>query len=258
MSTVEPAAATLAGMLDLTGRVVIVTGAAQGLGRAISERAAEAGATLVLADLDEALVRDVADDLAGRRRRATSIRADISERGDVDGLVAHALEQHDRIDALVNNAGIFPIVDFFEADESVWERTVYVNLMGTMTTSRAVSRQMIAQGDGGTIVNIASVAADMAVSSGSMAAYGASKAGVVNFTRVLAKELARHRIRVNSLLPGGMVTPGMPSGGRDGSAIPLGHRAHPDEVARGALFLLSELSAYMTGAEVVIDGGYRL
>ena len=91
-----------------------------------------------------------------------------------------------------------------------------------------------------------------------MAAYGASKAGVVNFTRVLAKELASHRIRVNSVLPGGMVTPGMPAGGRDGPAIPLGHRAHPDEVARGALFLLSELAAYMTGAELVIDGGYRL
>jgi NAD(P)-dependent dehydrogenase (short-subunit alcohol dehydrogenase family) len=258
MSTLDPTTATLAEMLDLTGSVVIVTGAAQGLGRSIAERVGETGGTVVIADLDEALARTVAEELNSGGASATAVRVDVGRREDVEALLAHTVEHHGRVDALVNNAGIFPIVDFFEVDASVWERTVHVNLIGTMVTSRTVARQMIEQGQGGVIVNIASIAGDMAVSPGSMAAYGASKAGVINFTRVLAKEVASHGIRVNSVLPGGMVTPGVGDAGRDGSAIPLGHRAHPDEVARGVIFLLSGLAAYVTGAEIVIDGGYRL
>jgi NAD(P)-dependent dehydrogenase (short-subunit alcohol dehydrogenase family) len=98
----------------------------------------------------------------------------------------------------------------------------------------------------------------MATNDDSLAAYGATKAGVGKLTHMLAKSLARHQIRVNTVLPGGMVTPGVGDRGRSASDIPLGHRADPDEVARGVLFLASDLAAYMTGAELVIDGGYRL
>ncbi len=173
-------------------------------------------------------------------------------------LVEACVEAHGRVDVLVNNAGIWPREPFLEADPGLWRRTLEVNLTGQLLVARAVARRLVEQGDGGAIVNIASIAANVPHPD-DLVAYGASKAGVVNATRTLAKALAPHGIRVNAILPGGMETPGVQgTPRRRGSDIPLGHRADPDEVATAVLFLASPLAAYVTGAELVVDGGATL
>jgi NAD(P)-dependent dehydrogenase (short-subunit alcohol dehydrogenase family) len=158
---------------------------------------------------------------------------------------------------LVNNAGIYPQVPFLEVDEAFWERVFAVNVTGTMLCTQVVARRLREQGEGGSIVNIASIAA-VVVHADTLTAYSATKSAVVSMTKTLARSLGADGIRVNAVLPGGMVTPGTGSGGRTGADIPLGYRTYPDEVARAVLFLASDLARYTTGAELVVDGGARL
>ena len=140
---------------------------------------------------------------------------------------ARSVEAHGRIDVLVNNAGIWPREPFLEADPALWRRTLEVNLTGQLLVARAVARRLVEQGNGGAIVNIASIAATVPHPD-DLVAYGASKAGVVNATRTLAKALASHGIRVNAILPGGMETPGVQgTPRRQGSDIPLGSPCRP-------------------------------
>jgi 2-deoxy-D-gluconate 3-dehydrogenase len=250
---VEPTSRSVAEMIDLTGKVAIVTGAAQGLGYEIAARLAEVGAHVVANDLDAERAEE-----AAKRLGAGAIAApgDVSDRGDVERMLAAAVDAHGRVDILVNNAAIYPQVPFLESTEEFWSATFRVNMVGTMLCSQVVARKLIDQGEGGCIVNVLSGAA-VNTRPDPLAAYGASKAGMLNFTKVLARSLAPHRIRVNALLPGGMETPGVADfgGRRAGTDIPLGHRAHPDEVARGALFLASDLAEYITGVDLLVDGG---
>jgi 2-dehydro-3-deoxy-D-gluconate 5-dehydrogenase len=248
----------LAELLSLDGRVAIVTGAGHGLGLAAAARLAEAGAAVVLNDLDASRVEASAASLREAGRDAIAVAGDVADADAVDVLVARSVEAHARVDVLVNNAGIWPREPFLEADPGLWRRTLDVNLTGQLLVARAVARRLVEQGDGGAIVNIASIAATVPHPD-DLVAYGASKAGVVNATRTLAKALAPHGIRVNAILPGGMETPGVQgTPRRQGSDIPLGHRADPDEVATAVLFLASPLAAYVTGAELVVDGGAAL
>ena len=246
-------------LADLSGRVAIVTGAGQGLGYEVAKRLAEAGAAIVVNDLDGTRADAVAAELIAAGSRAVAVPGDVSLRADAESLLEAALEAHGRVDILVNNAGIWPMTPFLEADEDLWARTLQVNLVGQLLCTQVVARRLIEQGEGGAIVNIASIAA-IVPHPDALVAYGASKAGVVNATRSLAKALAPSGIRVNAVLPGGMETPGVMdnAGRRTGADIPLGHRAHPGEVALAVLFLASDLACYVTGAELVVDGGAAL
>jgi 2-deoxy-D-gluconate 3-dehydrogenase len=254
----DPPGRPLASLIDFTGKVAIVTGAGQGLGFAVAARLAEAGAAVVLFDRDGERVVDAATRLREAGRTVSAVAGDVAHAHDVDRLVEATLREHGRVDVLVNNAGIWPREPFLDAPEELWRRTLEVNLLGTLLCSRAVARELVRQGEGGAIVNISSIAA-VVPHPDELVAYGASKAGVTNATRTLAKALAPHRIRVNALLPGGMETPGVQGQPRrQGSDIPLGHRADPDEVATAVLFLASGLAGYVTGAELVVDGGATL
>jgi 2-deoxy-D-gluconate 3-dehydrogenase len=249
---------SLAELTDLGGKVAIVTGAAQGLGFEVASRLAEAGAAVVVNDLDGARAGAAAEQIAAAGGRATASAGDVARRADAEAMLATALDAYGRVDILVNNAGIWPQSPFLEADESLWARTLEVNLLGQLLCAQVVARRLVEQGEGGAIVNVASIAAAVPHPDG-LVAYGASKAGVVNATRTLAKSLAAAGIRVNAVLPGGMETPGvMNTPRRSGADIPLGRRAHPGEVALAVLFLASDLACYVTGAELVVDGGATL
>ncbi len=245
-------------LLRLDGKTAIVTGAGQGLGFAVAARLAEAGAAVVLNDLDGDRAEAAASRLRDGGRRALAAFGDVARRDDVGRCVDAAIAQFGRVDVLVNNAGIWPREPFLEAPSELWWRTLEVNLLGQLLPAQAVAARMIEQGGGGAIVNIASIAA-VVPHPDDLVAYGASKAGVVNATKTLAKALAAHGIRVNVVLPGGMETPGVQgTTRRQGADIPLGHRADPDEVATAVVFLASPLAGYVTGAELVVDGGATL
>ncbi len=249
---------SLAELIDLSGKVAIVTGAAQGLGFEVASRLAEAGAAVVVNDLDGDRAADAAAQLGAAGRDATAAAGDVSRLAGAEAMLATALDAYGRVDILVNNAGIWPMTPFLEADEAMWVKTLQVNLIGQLLCTQIVARRLVEQGDGGAIVNIASIAAVVPHPDG-LVAYGASKAGVVNATKTLAKSLAPAGIRVNAVLPGGMETPGvMNTPRRSGADIPLGHRAHPGEVALAVLFFASDLACYVTGAELVVDGGATL
>jgi NAD(P)-dependent dehydrogenase (short-subunit alcohol dehydrogenase family) len=205
-----------------------------------------------LNDLDGARVDAAAAALRDRSARVVAVAGDVSSRDDVRRCVEQAVSEYGRVDILVNNAGIWPREPFLEASADMWRRTLEVNLLGQLWLAQDAAARMIDQGDGGAIVNIASIAA-VVPHPDDLIAYGASKAGVVNATRTLAKSLAPHGIRVNAVLPGGMETPGV-----QGTARRQGHRADPDEVATTVVFLASPLACYVTGAELLVDGGASL
>ena len=221
-------------------------------------RLAEAGAGVVVNDLDEARAGEAVERSSPPAAARAPREATSPARAGADALLESALAAYGRVDILVNNAGIWPMSPFLEADEAMWVKTLEVNLIGQLLCTQVVARRLVEQGEGGSIVNIASIAAAVPHPDG-LVAYGASKAGVVNATRTLAKSLASAGIRVNAVLPGGMETPGvMSTPRRSGADIPLGHRAHPGEVALAVLFLASDLACYVTGAELVVDGGATL
>ena len=254
----KPHERSLPQLIDLSGKVAIVTGAGQGFGFEVASRLAEAGAAVVVNDLDGGRAGEAAAQLVSSGRQAVAAPGDVSLRTGAEALLQTALDAYGRVDILVNNAGIWPQSPFLEADEALWTRTLQVNLIGQLLCAQLVARRLVEQGEGGAIVNVASIAAAVPHPDG-LVAYGASKAGVVNATRTLAKSLASAGIRVNAILPGGMETPGvMNTPRRSGADIPLGHRAHPGEVALAVLFLASDLACYVTGAELVVDGGATL
>jgi len=206
---------------------------------------------------DQEKTSEVVDKLVSRGRRALEAVGDVSKRADVERVVESTIAGFGRVDILVNNAAIFPFTPFLSASEDRWEEVFAINAIGTMLCSQIVAARLIDQGDGGKIVNVLSQGA-LRPGSDARAAYSASKAAMLMFTQVLAKAMARHSIQVNALLPGAMETPGahgvLPSVAR----IPAGRYCDPDEVARGAVFLATDCSAYMTGAGMLIDGGMAL
>jgi len=257
-------------LIGLSHQRAVVTGGAAGIGLAISYRLAEAGATVVIVDTNREKAQEVSQELSSYGYQAFFVRCDVSKEGEVQDMVNTAAEKMGGIDILVNNAGIYPSIPLTQTTGDDFEQVISVNLKGTFFCSREVSRQMIEQGQGGCIINIASIDSVRPSSKG-LSAYDASKGGVLMLTRSMALELGRHGIRVNAIAPGGVLTEGALSQGsglslEQGKArlkeymarTALGRMGKADDIGRVALFLASDLSSYMTGSLVVVDGGYLL
>ena len=179
----------------LEDKIAIVTGGGQGIGKAIAGKLAAEGATVVVTDLDEASARETADALPG----AVAIRADVTDRQGVQAMVSRVVEQFGRVDVLVNNAGWDKASSFVDSDPADWDRAIAVNLYGVLHTCKAVLPLMAERG-GGAVVNLGSDAGR--VGSSGEAVYSAAKGGIIAFTKSLAREMARHQVRVNCVCPG--------------------------------------------------------
>lgn len=252
-------------LISLEGTVALVTGAGRGIGRAIALRLAEAGAAVAVADLDADLALAVTDEIRAAGGTAEAAPADVSDESDVKTLVRACVDQMGGLDILVNNAGIFPTCPVLEMATADFDRVVSVNLRGVFLCTREAALAMVEQGRGGVIINVTSIDAVHPSMIG-LAHYDASKHGVWGFTKNVALELAPHSIRVNAVAPGGVLTEGVQEMGADtqeavaafSAGIPMHRMGDPDDIARAVLFLASPLSTYMTGAQVVVDGGVLL
>lgn len=256
-------------LLDLKGKAAIVTGGAKGIGYGIAYRLAEAGAKVLVADLDEATARKTAEELAGKGWTADSIKVDVSSEEDVKRMVDTCRGKFGAIDILVNNAGIYPSVPVAQMTEEEFEKVVHVNLRSVFLTTKYAAEVMKQQG-GGKIINVTSIDA-LHPSMVGLAHYDASKHGVWGFTMNSALELAPSKIWVNAIAPGGIATPGVAGMSQGASAeqlaastkafmakIPMGRMGEPDEIGLAALFLASDMTSYMTGSQIVVDGGALL
>jgi NAD(P)-dependent dehydrogenase (short-subunit alcohol dehydrogenase family) len=244
--------------MDLLGKVAIVTGAGKGLGSAIAQRLAQDGANLVIAEIDWPSAQEKAAEIRQMKREALPVQMDVSRWADVENMVKQVMAKFNRIDILVNNAGIlglnFPVTDYPEED---WDRVIAVHLKGTFLCCKAVLPIMKAQRKG-RVVNLASVAGKEG--NANMAAYSAAKAGIINLTKTLGKEMAPHNVYVNCVSPALIET----DMARDMtpeqrtfliSKIPLARLGKPDEVAAVVKFLVSEEASFVTGQCYDISGG---
>ena len=251
--------------MRLEGMTVAVTGAQQGIGAAIARSAAGEGANVVVNYLDdEAGARAVADDVAAAGAKAALVQGSVTDREAIRRIVEAGLELSGSrgLDGFVNNAGIFPRVSFLDLTDADWDAVHDVNLKGAFRCSQAAAKAMIDAGNGGSIVNLASVAAFRGSPNG--VHYVASKAGVIGLTRATALDLAPHRIRVNAIAPG-VTDTAQPRYGMSeeelaaaGTEVPLGRIATPGDVASLAVFLLSGESSHITGQTLQVNGGQFL
>ena len=239
----------------LENKVVVVTGAAKGIGRAIAERFASVGSTVVVNDLNAEAVEVVVKAIHAADGKAMAGVADVSDSGQVATMFDAVLVEHGTVDILVNNAGIVsPMLHFFEADEAWWRRIVDVNLTGHFLCSHRAAHIMAKQG-GGSIINMSSGGATQAHRA--FTAYDATKGGIEALTRSMALDLGPYNIRVNALMPGSIDTSGLSDEERihRGENLPLGRIGEPDDMTGAALFLASEDASYITGDIIKIDGG---
>jgi 3-oxoacyl-[acyl-carrier protein] reductase len=246
--------------MRLAGQVALVTGAQQGIGRALAVALAGDGADVGVNYLDDGEAAErVAAEVRSAGRRACVVQGDVSRARDAVAMVEAVARELGTPGILVNNAGVFPRIDFLEMTEHDWDRVLDVNLKGSFLCAQATARRMVAAGIAGTIVNISSVAmrgTPLGVH------YAASKAGVMGLTRAMALALAPHRIRVNALAPG-LTDTAQPRHGNSeaelvelGRQIPLeGRMARPEEIARVAVFLAAEESGWITGQTIHVNGG---
>lgn len=245
--------------MNLTGKIVLVTGAAVRVGRAIAREMAGAGANLIVHHFHhEEEAREAADEFESMGVRAIPVKADISQADQVDALFKEIDETFGRIDVLVNNAAVFERTPFPEMTEEDWDFHIDINLKGTFLCCREASRRMIDQGDGGKIVNIADVFG--AHPWPGYLPYCVSKAGVVTLTRTLAISLGKYQIQVNAIGPGAILFPeDFPEDLRDQvvSRIPARRSGAPEDIAQTARFLI-EGPDYITGALLPVDGGASL
>ncbi|HEX5456366.1 MAG TPA: SDR family NAD(P)-dependent oxidoreductase [Candidatus Saccharimonadales bacterium] len=260
-------------LLDLQGKNAIVTGGAKGIGFGIAYRLSEAGAKVLIADLDLEAAQTSAAELRDKGWIAKPAVVDVSKEDDIKMMIARCKELFGSVDIIVNNAGIYPNKPIADMSEEEFDRVMHVNLQSVFLATKHVSEDMKQAGHGGKIINITSVDA-LHPSMIGLAHYDASKHGVWGFTKNSALELAPYNIYVNAVAPGGIATPGveamqkaqkLPKGADPAkmaeafmSKIPMRRIGEPDDIGKAVLFLASDMSSYMTGAQIVVDGGVLL
>ena len=260
-------------LLDLSGKTAIVTGGAVGIGYGITYRLAEAGANVMIADLSAEDSEKTVAELSQKGFKVKSVVVDVSSEEDVKKLIEQTIQEFGVLNILVNNAGIYPNIPVAKMEFADFDKILAVNLEGAFLTTKYASEQMIKQGQGGKIINITSIDA-LHPSMIGLAAYDSSKHGLWGFTKNSALELSQHKIWVNAIAPGGIATPGVaklqagapqPAGVDPKqmieafmAKIPMHRMGEPDDIGKVALFLASDMSSYMTGSQIVVDGGVLL
>jgi NAD(P)-dependent dehydrogenase (short-subunit alcohol dehydrogenase family) len=263
---------TIAELFDLSGKGAVVTGGAMGIGQGIALRLAEAGANVMVADINLKAATQTAQQIEARGGKAQAIRADVCSPADAEKVARATVDAFGSLDILVNNAGIFPSSRFLDTSEESWDKVLDINLKGVFLYSQAAARVMIKAGHGGKIINIASMEALKPM--GGHTHYGASKSGVAMLTKSMALELAANKILVNAVAPGGIQTPGSDVVSSAMSQalgmteeglmqaflqrVPLGRLGEPDDIAKVVLFLASGAADFITGELILIDGGHLL
>lgn len=250
-------------MFDLTGKTALVTGAQQGMGRADAIALARRGAQVAVTDLNEEKIQKVVDEIVDAGGTARGWVLDVTDEKQIDQVFNEAVDAFGGLDILVNNAGIYRPKPALELTHKDIEEVIHVNLNGQMMCAVRAAKEMC-KNSWGRIINIASVASGqqgIGVAGGTH--YTASKGGVLGMTEALAVEWAEHGITVNAIAPGAIKTPMLDEAGMDNeqlqgmiSAVPLGRVGKPEEIASAVVFLASEEAGYITGAELVIDGGW--
>jgi 2-hydroxycyclohexanecarboxyl-CoA dehydrogenase len=252
-------------MGKLDSKIAIVTGAGQGIGRAIAIKLAAEGASVAVTDVNEATAKDTAEAVAGGepRGRALAIRTDVTSRESVAAMIEQVRQEFGRIDVLVNNAGWDKVGPFTDSDPADWDRIIAINLYGVLNTCHAVLPIMVAQGSG-TVVSLASDAGR--VGSSGEAVYAAAKGGIIAFTKTIAREMARHQVTANCVCPGPTDTALLASAFGDNPklreslarAIPLRRLGQPADLANAVAFLASDEAAFITGQTVSVSGGLTM
>lgn len=263
---------TIQELVDLSGKTAIVTGGAKGIGLGIVERLSEAGAKVVIADFDEESAKNAEQELSEKGRSTVAYKVDVADEDQIKSMIQFCKDSWGSLDILVNNAGIYPSKPLSQMSKADFDRVIQVNLDSVFLSTKYASEVMKGQG-GGKIINITSIDA-LHPSMVGLAHYDSSKHGVWGFTKNSALELASSNITVNAIAPGGIQTPGVEAmqGNQpmpddvDMEAvtkaflakIPMHRMGDPDEIGTVALFLASGLSSYMTGEQIVVDGGALL
>ena len=256
---------SIAELLDLAGKAAIVTGGAKGIGSGICYRLAEAGASVVVADIDFPAAEATAQELRQRGWIAVAHKADVASEAEIRDMISFCQGQYGSLDILVNNAGIYPAAPLADLSDELFDRVMRVNLRSVFLATKYAGEVMKQQGSG-TIINITSIDA-LHPSMVGLAHYDASKHGAWGFTKNAALELAPYNVTVNAIAPGGVRTPGTGTLGLPDVAgaletfaarIPMGRMGEPDDIGTVALFLASGLARYITGAQLVVDGGVLL
>lgn len=248
---------------DLKGKVAIITGARRGMGKSHALKLAKAGAKVVVSDISQDECQLVVNEIQKAGGEGLAIKVDVTKKAEVDEMVKKTIEKFGKVDVLVNNAGIAPMVSFLEMKEEDWDRVLDINLKGYFLCAQAAVKEMVKQ-KSGTIVNIASIEmGQVGFGAPYNAHYCASKGGIAAMTQSLAVELAPYNIRVNAIAPGFIETPmldvlkDLPDMKKALLArVPMGRMGRPEEISNLVLFLATEESSYMTGSIVVIDGGF--
>jgi NAD(P)-dependent dehydrogenase (short-subunit alcohol dehydrogenase family) len=251
-------------MFNLTGKRALVTGGARGIGEAVATGMARQGASVAILDQDEAGATQAAAAIAASTGAATlGIACDVTDSASVDAAVGACADAFGGLDIAVNNAGIGVFCPAEELDDDSWDAVLDVNLRGVFVCARAEARVMLAQGTGGSIINTASMSAQIAVPQPQVS-YNTSKGGVLMLTRSLAAEWAPRGIRVNSVSPGFTLTPLVrqePLTSQHESwrnLTPLGRLAEPEDLVGAYVYLASDSASFTTGADLVVDGGYTV
>ena len=250
-------------LFDLTGKVSIVTGSGRGLGKAIAVGMAQYGATVITCSRTLSEAEATAAEITAGGGTALGLRVDTADRASCEQLVNDTVAAFGKLDVLVNNAGIDIIEPAEDVTEDAWDTILNINLKGYFNCTQFAARQMLAQGTGGSIANNSSIAGEVGIKG--LTAYSAAKGGVNQMTKVMAVEWAPKGIRVNAFSPGYFEN--IMSGATDEHArpekraqvlqyTPMGRRGHPDELVGPVVFLASDASSYVTGAILLVDGGY--